>query len=411
MLERKIILVLADGLGDRPTKKLDRKTPLEVALTPNFDELAQNSALGLLYPIAPGVTPGSDTSHLSIFGYDPYVYYKGRGPFEALGVGIELAPNDVAFRGNFATLNESGIVVDRRAGRELPEAKELISALNEELKLDNAQVIFKHATEHRFALVLRGEMLSADVTDTDPHKVGERILKCEPKSGKREAMRTAQLVNEITQKAHEILDKHPLNIQRQKRGLPKANAILLRGAGSLANIPSFQALYRIKGFAVSGTAMIRGFCKAIGLEAPVIPGATGDFKTDVKAKAKAALDALEEHDFVYVHFKATDAAGHDKNAELKVKMVEKFDQLVGELMNGLKGEEVVCVTGDHSTPVDLGEHSADPVPLLISAPDVHADGGRFTEAACAFGSLGRLYGRDLIRVLLNQANRIAKFGE
>lgn len=404
-------MVLADGLGDRPSPKLAGKTPLQAASTPNLDRLALRSMLGLLYPVAPGVTPGSDTAHLSIFGYDPYVYYKGRGPFEALGAGIDLLPGDVAFRGNFATVDEGMVVVDRRAGRRLEGARELVEYLNSNIKVDGVQVIIKHCSEHRFALVLRGKGLSADVGDTDPHAPGQPVRSAEPKSPTAEAARTAAIVNEITRQAHMLLKDHPLNAERAKRGEPKANIILLRGAGSLTNIPSFREVYGLKGFAVSGTAMIRGFCRMIGLEAPTIQGATGDVKTNVSAKAQAALKALDSNDFVYVHFKATDAAGHDGDHELKTRMVEKLDELVGRILDGMCGQEVLCISGDHSTPADLKEHSADPVPLLIHAPDVFGDGGRFTELDCARGLLGRLRGQELLPVLLNQANRIRKFGE
>lgn len=410
--QRKIVLVLADGLGDRPSPKLGGKTPLQAASTPNLDRLASSSMLGLLYPVAPGVTPGSDTAHLSIFGYDPYVYYKGRGPFEALGAGIDLLPGDVAFRGNFATVDQRMFVVDRRAGRRLDEAAQLVEHLNKNIRVEGAQVIFKHGSEHRFALVIRGEGLSPDVEDTDPHTVGLPLNPAKPKAPTAAAQKTATIINEITRQAHTLLENHPANIERAKRGEPKANTILLRGAGSLANIPSFSHLYGLKGFAVSGTAMIRGFCRMIGLEAPIIEGATGDYRTNVAAKAQAAIAALGSNDFVYVHFKATDAAGHDGDHELKTKMVEKLDELVGRILDGAASQDIVlCVSGDHSTPADLKEHSADPVPLLIHAPDVFGDSGRFTEPDCARGLLGRLRGQELMPVLLNHANRTKKFGE
>ncbi|MEM0271730.1 MAG: 2,3-bisphosphoglycerate-independent phosphoglycerate mutase [Thermoprotei archaeon] len=411
MRQRKIILVLADGLGDRPSRRLGGLTPLQAASTPNLDTLAKSSSLGLLYPVAPGVTPGSDTAHLAIFGYDPYTYYKGRGPFEALGAGIDLLPGDVAFRGNFATVDKMMVVVDRRAGRSLKEARELIEYLNENIRVDGVSVLLKHGSEHRFALVLRGEGLSPEVTDTDPHTVGQSVALSQPRLPSESAAKTAAIVNEVTKQSHTLLEKHAANLERGMRGEPKANIILLRGAGSLTEIPSFSSKYSLKGFAVSGTAMIRGFCRLIGIHAPPIEGVTGDYNTNVEAKAHAAVKALDNNDFVYVHFKATDAAGHDGNPELKIRMVEKLDELIGEIVNNISGEEVLCVSGDHSTPVDLGEHSADPVPLLIHAPDCYVDGSRFTEQSCSHGVLGRLRGQELIPVLLNQANRIRKFGE
>jgi 2,3-bisphosphoglycerate-independent phosphoglycerate mutase len=411
MAKRKIIMLVSDGLGDRPSARLEHKTPLQAASTPNLDELSVSSSLGLVYPIAPGVTPGSDTSHLALFGLDPYIYYRGRGPFEALGADMDLGPGDLAFRGNFATVDDNFMVLDRRAGRELPEAPDLVSYLNERLKIQGVRVALRHTTEHRFALVIREAGREAEVTDTDPHVTGERILPCKPKNASPESARMAAVVNSITAEAHTLLESHPLNEKRKKDGRQKANAILLRGGGTLSELPGVPVRYSLSAACISGTAVIRGICKALQIETPRVAGVTGDSKTDIKAKARAVIRALDEKDFVFVHFKATDAAGHDKNPELKVTMVEKLDQLVGEIMNGLKGNEVFAVTADHSTPVDLGEHSADPVPLLISAPDVFADGGRFTESAAAFGHIGRLRGLDLMGVLLNQANRVEKFGE
>ncbi|MCL5788591.1 MAG: 2,3-bisphosphoglycerate-independent phosphoglycerate mutase [Candidatus Marsarchaeota archaeon] len=402
---------MSDGLGDRPSARLDRRTPLQAASTPNLDEIARESMIGSLYPVAPGVTPGSDTAHLSLFGLDPYVYYKGRGPFEAVGAGLDLSEGDVAFRGNFATVDDNVKVVDRRAGRSLPEARQLADYLAANLKVDGAHVLLKSTTEHRFALVIRGTGLDASVSDTDPHRAGERLAVCKPTSQTEAAVRTAQLVNQVTQRAHELLSSHPLNSERIQKGLPPANSILLRGAGKYTRLPGFGSLYGLRAAAVTGTAMVRGVCCMVGMDSPRVPGVTGDKNTDITAKASAALSLLIEHDFVFVHFKATDSAGHDRDPEGKVEMVEKLDELVGRVLDGLRGDEVVCVTGDHSTPVDIGEHTADPVPLLVHAQDVYGDGERFTEAGSAFGRLGRLNGSQLMPVLMNQANRIRKFGE
>ena len=411
MKHRKILLVLADGIGDRPSRRLDGMTPLQAAQTPNIDEVMHSATCGLLYPIAPGVTPGSDTSHLSLFGYNPYEFYRGRGPFEAVGAGIDVRPGDVAFRGNFATVDSDLTVTDRRAGRTLDEAGKLAAFLSSELKLEGVEVIIRQTTEHRFAVVLRGDGLSDAVSDTDPHAPGEKLLASHPTATSPDARRTAEIVNQITAIAHEKLDEHELNQLRRSRGLPKANAILLRGAGSVSTLPSFSSKYGLSGFCVTGTAMIRGFARMAGLTAPLLEGATGDSKTDVGVKAKAAIKALQAHEFVYVHFKATDAAGHDRNPELKVEMVQKLDQLVGLLLNELGDDVILCVSGDHSTPVDLGEHSADPVPILIRAPDVYPEGSRFTERSCAFGGFGRLKGAYLMPILLNHSNRITKYGE
>ncbi|HHE47950.1 MAG TPA: phosphoglycerate mutase, partial [Candidatus Acetothermia bacterium] len=210
------ILVIADGLGGRPTD-MGGATCLERARTPNLDELARKGALGLMDPIAPGVRPGSDTSHLSIFGYDPYRVYTGRGAFEALGIGMDVRGGDVCFRANFATVEDRNgelIVVDRRAGR-LTEGKELEGAINEiDLSDLGVEFSFRASTEHRGALVLRGEGLSPAVSDTDPHQVGVPVAEAQPKENTEAARRTAKVLNAFSRRAYDVLRDHPVNLRR-----------------------------------------------------------------------------------------------------------------------------------------------------------------------------------------------------
>lgn len=412
-----VILVVGDGMADRPQGILGAKTPLEIADKPNISELARKSSLGLWDPIAPGVRPGSDTSHLALFGYDPYKYYPGRGPFEAIGVGAELLPGDVALRGNFATVNEDFIVIDRRAGRYLPENAELVKYLNDNIgSIDGVEVRFYPATEHRVAVVLRGPHISADISDTDPHEAGVKVLQSKPLSSDENAVKTAEVINKLTAKVYDLLKDHPINAKRVERGLPPANIVLLRGAGQMRYIPKLQERQDLilgKCIAISATAMIKGICRLIGFDVVTPEGATGGVDTDVIAKAREAVNAIGQgYEFIYVHVKGTDAASHDGNVEAKIRVIENIDKMIGYILNNVDTEStVIALTADHTTPVSVGDHTGDPVPLLLYSPTIIADGiTEYSERSARRGSLGRLRGADLIYTLLDQANRLRKFG-
>ncbi len=415
MHKLKLVLIVGDGMADRPVPSLGFKTPLEVASTPNLDEMARRGQAGLMDVIAPGIPPGSDTAHLALFGLDPYEWYEGRGPFEALGVGADLGPGDVALRGNFATVEEKDgklIVVDRRAGRKVPEAEELVRTLNEKIgKVEDVEVRFYHATEHRLAVVLHGPGLSDKVSDTDPHEVGKPVAEARPLENTPEAEKTARILNEITRRSHEVLKDHPANKKRVERGLPPANIVLLRGAGMMKKkLPTLQERYGIKAAAVGATALVLGVARAVGMDVYVPKGATGGIDTDYKAKAKKAVELLDDYDMVFVHLKGTDAASHDGNVEAKIKMIEALDYIAGYLLDYYDGRAVFAVTPDHATPLTLKEHAGDPVPILLYAPTLIPDEAEeYNERAVRKGVL-RIRGKDLIHLMLNYANRAEKFG-
>jgi len=408
------ILVIADGLGGRLTD-WGNATCLERARTPNLDELARRGATGLMDPIAPGVRPGSDTAHLSIFGYDPYKVYTGRGSFEALGIGMDVRPGDVCFRANFATVEERDgklIVLDRRAGR-LAEGKELEKVLaGLDLSRFGVQAFFRASTEHRGALVLRGEGLSAAVSDTDPHETGVEVAEAEPLAEDEAARRTAEILNEITRQAYELLKDHPVNRKRIQEGKPPGNIILLRGAAVMPHLVTIPQKYGIKGACIAGGALYKGVARAAGLEVLEVPGATGDLKTDLVAKAEAALKALEDYDLVFVHIKGTDNAGHDQDPQAKTGFIERIDrEFFGTLLEGLDlGSVNLAFSGDHTTPIDYGDHTPDPVPVLFVGPSIRPDRvERFGERAAAEGGLGRFSG-NLVPQLLGYCNIGPKFG-
>lgn len=417
MRELRAIVVVADGLGDRPVPELGMRTPLELADFGPVADLLSRSALGLWDPIRPGVRPGSDTAHLALFGIDPTNNYPGRGPFEAIGAGAVINPGDVAFRGNFATVGDGMVIVDRRAGRRIPEAKELVRYLNENLgEIDGVRVEVYHATEHRVAVVFRGPGLSDAVSDTDPHTEGVRVAESRPLVDDEAARRTARVVNLFTRRVAELLRSHPLNARRVEAGAPPANAILLRGAGKMVKYPRFSERRELRidrAVAISATALVKGVCALMGFEVVTPEGATGGVDSDLMAKARAAVELYRRgYDLIYVHIKGTDAASHDGNPRAKVEMIERSLRALSYIVDNVDlGEVVVAFLGDHSTPVTVRDHTSDPVPVALYAPGILADGiPRLTEREARRGSLGRLRGVELFGVLMDYSGRVEKFG-
>lgn len=393
---KKAILLIIDGLGDLPTPK----TPLQAARTPNLDSLAKSGITGMMSSIKRFMVPGSDVSHLNILGYDPTIFYHGRGPLEALGLGMDLKEGDVAFRTNFATIKD-GKITDRRAGRvDTKTASELSTLLS--MKIDDVQVFFKNSVEHRGALVLRGNGISHNISETDPHMLGD-ILVCHPLDSSSEARKTADIVNKFTKLAIERLSSSPAN---KDRDLP-ANAIILRGAGNYVPAPSFYERFGMTSACISGGALYRGVSKFMGMDIVLVQGATGDKNTDVVAKAKAAAKALKEYDMVFMHVKACDSFGHDGDFEGKRKMIERIDEAIPILE---KTKACIVISADHSTPCSLKAHSGHSVPILVYRGERTDDVKKFDELSCAKGGLGNVRGKDIIPLILNITRRAEKYG-
>ncbi len=408
MAVKRILLIILDGLADRPIPVLGGKTPLQAAKKPNLDWFAEKGMTGLMDPIAPGIRPGSDTSHLAILGYDPHEVYTGRGPFEAAGVGLPVEPGDIAFRCNFGTIDENGVVRDRRAGRIKEGTSEMAKDLDG-MPIEGVKVIFQAATEHRAVLILRGEGLSPKVSDVDPHAVGEKYRLCEPIEP--EAGWTAQAVNEFVERSKKILATHEVNKRRLEVGKFPANIILPRGAGVYPHLEPIQKRYGIKGAAIGGVTLVKGICRVAGISVLNVKGATGGLDTDMIAKAKAALEALQSHDFVFMNVKAGDICGHDGDAEEKVRVVERIDKMMSLIRKEIDENVVLAVTSDHTTPVSVRDHAGDPVPLLIYGNDIRVDDvAEFDEISASRGILGRIRGSDLMNILLNLSGRAEKYG-
>ena len=385
----KILLLVMDGLGGLPDPQTGR-TELETAHTPNLDRLAAESICGLAEPVALGISPGSGPGHLALFGYDPIKSLVGRGILSALGVNFPLERDDVAARINFATVDEQGRVVDRRAGRIPTELnRKLVEELRQGIKVPGVQVFLETEAGHRAMVVFRGEGLSDKLTDTDPQATGVPALPATPITA--EADRTAYIVNELIRQAAQVLrDKHP------------ANYILLRGFAKHPDLPTMPEIYRLKPAAIAAYPMYRGLGRLVGME--VLP--TGSTLAEEVATLK---QHWANHDFFFLHYKPTDTNGEDGNFAGKVAAIQEVDRLLPDIL-ALK-PDVIAVTGDHSTPALLKAHSWHPVPFALRSAYVIPDQvDRYSERACGRGTLGVFPSQAAMRLMMANALKLQKYG-
>jgi 2,3-bisphosphoglycerate-independent phosphoglycerate mutase len=386
--ESKLLMVVIDGIGGLPVRG---KTELEAAKIPNLDRLTSKSICGLIDPISYGITPGSGPSHLALFGYDPFRYEIGRGVMEALGIGLKLTKDDLAARGNFATMDEKGIIVDRRAGRISTEKnREICQFLQNKIKeVDGVRIFIHPGKEHRFVVVFQGEALRDDLTDADPQKEGLGAKGTEGLSP--EAQRTAAIVNDYIRKSTEVLmPYHP------------ANTVLLRGFSKIPNIPTMSDRFKLRPAAIATYPMYRGLARLVGME--ILE--TGE---TIKEEVETLKKNFDRHDFFYLHFKKPDSAGEDGDFITKVKAFEEVDRILPPILR-LK-PDVLVITGDHSTPSLLKSHSWHPNPILLHSKYVRPDGiRRFTERHCQRGQLGRFPAMDIIPLMLANGLKLKKFG-
>lgn len=388
--QSKIVLLVMDGLGGLPIEP-GGPTELEAAHTPHMDRLAAEGMLGQTIPIRAGITPGSGPAHLALFGYDPLKYEIGRGVLEAVGVGLQVRRGDVAARGNFATLDGAGNIVDRRAGRiSSEEAAPLVERLKQ-ISLPDVQLEVRQVKEYRFAVVMRGENLNGDIHDTDPQQTGVPPLPAVARS--QEAERTAELFNQWIAKARELLADSP-----------KANGLTLRGFATDPNLPPFQDSYGLNPACVSVYPMYRGVAQLVGMEVVQFEGETPEDEFAALARAWG------DHDFFFVHIKKTDSKGEDGDFTGKAHVIEGVDAALPRLLE--LQPDVLIVTGDHSTPSRLRTHTWHPVPFLLWAPATVRpdDQTTFGERACARGGLGSFPAMDTMPLALAHAQRLEKFG-
>jgi 2,3-bisphosphoglycerate-independent phosphoglycerate mutase len=404
------IIMIIDGMGDRPLKELGYKTPLEAAKTPNMDKMAKMGINGIMDPIKPGIRAGSDTSHISILGYDPYQVYTGRGPFEAAGVGVDVMPGDIAFRCNFSTADANGTITDRRAGRIRNGTEEIAKTINSMDIDENVEIIFKESTGHRAVLVLRGNGLSDNVSDADPKHEGKPPKEVLPLDNTEEAKKTADVLNRFIEESYNMLKDHPVNLKRIEEGENPANIIIPRGAGAVPHVQPFGEKYGLKAACIAETGLIKGIGKIAGMDLVDIDGATGGVDTNIENIKKGIMEtASKDYDFMLINIDGADEAGHDGEMDDKVKFIEKVDDVVGEMMQ--IDDLYFILTADHSTPISVMDHTGDPVPIVIKGPEVRVDDvEEFNERAATKGGLCRIKGRNLMDILMDLMNKSTKFG-
>jgi 2,3-bisphosphoglycerate-independent phosphoglycerate mutase len=377
----KYIVIIGDGMADWPLKELGGRTPLQHASTPNMDRLASEGLQGMVRTIPEGMHPGSDVANLSILGYDPHKYYSGRAPLEAASIGVRLANGDVAFRCNLVTLKFSldrtkAVMEDYSSGHiTTEEARELIEEIGG--RLGSETIRFYPGVSYRHLMVWSKG--SAAVECVPPHDIlGKDISDYLPVGQGEEVLR------KLIRDSLDVLESHPVNIERAKSGKNAANSVWFWGQGKKPAIPTFGEKYGISGSLVSAVDLTKGLGIYAGFTILNVPGITGYLDTNYKGKAEAALASLKERDFVYIHVESPDEAGHSGRCEDKIKAIEDFDRLVvGTVMDGAApfGEYRILLLPDHPTPVELRTHTGDPVPFVIfdSREARRNEGARFDE--------------------------------
>jgi 2,3-bisphosphoglycerate-independent phosphoglycerate mutase len=386
--ETKIVMLVADGLGGLPLEP-GGKTELETARTPNLDELAQRGVSGGSIPVKPGITPGSGPGHLALFGYDPLTYRIGRGALEATGIGFELGRDDVAARGNFCTLDKSGNIADRRAGRIQSEESAPLALRLRQVTIPGVEVFVEPVKEHRFVVVFRAPGLGGQLHDTDPQTCGVPPLA--PQALDAASERTAQVTAEFVAQARKLL-----------AGEKKANGLTLRGFSPKPHLPSYQEVYGLRAAAIAVYPMYKGLARLVGME---IVGRAQTLAEQMDVLAQR----WQDFDFFFIHFKSTDSTGEDGSFDAKVKRIEELDAMIPRVT--ALGPDVLIVTGDHSTPSFLKSHSWHPVPTVLVAPACRTDAcTAFGESEALRGGLGQFEAKYLMPLALANAGRLGKYG-
>lgn len=384
----KIVLLVLDGLGGLPNPETG-KTELETARTPNLNQLAAKGICGLIDLVGPGITPGSAPGHLALFGYDPVNCIIGRGVVEAVGIDFDLQPGDIAARGNFCTVDEAGLVTDRRAGRISTEQCTELCRLLDGLVIDNVKLLVRPVREHRFVVIFRGDDLSPEVSDSDPQQTG--VIPKTVTAKHAIALRLANVVTQFITKAKVTLAEHY-----------PANMALLRGFSRYPQLPTMGEVYKLKPAAIASYPMYRGLAKLVGMDTLK----TGEGIEDELATLK---NNYANYDFFFLHVKGTDSAGEDGDFDRKVTIIEQVDKLLPQILS--VEPDVIIVTGDHSTPAILKGHSWHPVPILLYSKWCRPDGvSEFSESACILGGLGRFPAKQIMPLALANALKLTKFG-
>ncbi|MGQ9721273.1 MAG: cofactor-independent phosphoglycerate mutase [Candidatus Jordarchaeum sp.] len=393
----KYIVILGDGMADYPLTELNGKTPLQIANKPNIDYIALKGRNGILRTIPDKMQPGSDVANLSVLGYDPIKYYTGRGPIEAVSLGINLRENETAFRCNLVTL-ESNKMKDYSAGHiDSEDAKKLIETINKELGTHSIK--FYNGISYRHVLVIANNAIEKTEC-IPPHDITDQNI--DPYLPRGEG---SKILLELMKKSQEILKNHPINNKRTREGKKPANFIWPWSQGKKPKLQSFKEKFGVEGAIISAVDLIRGIGLLMGLKVIQVPGATGYYNTNYTGKAEQALKTLENKDFIYIHVEAPDEAGHAADIENKIKAIENIDEkIVGKILNEineLTENYKIAILPDHPTPIKVKTHTKDPVPVAIYTNNEKGDKvTKFDEPSAKKGALGLLEGEQFMNLFI-----------
>ena len=400
MVPGKTVLFVGDGMADEPVPELDGRTPLQAAKTPAMDSIARDGASGTLLTLPEGFATGSEVANMSLLGCDLATEYGGRGPLEAAGRGIILGPGDIAFRLNLTTV-EDGILRDFSGGRVAGErAAALIDALNKHFGSDD--VHFFPGISYRNLLVLSGPSYSHDVATEKPDdNHGEPVEEHLPRPRSPKAQATVEWLVRLIREAAPVLEACEANREAARNGRPVTNGVWPWSGGRAGTIRTLQERYGITGAVIAAVDVIAGLGRCLGMDVIPVEGVTGYVDTNYEGKAQAAMDALKDHDFVFVHVEGIDEVSHEQDLAGKLQAIEDFDaRLVGPVLDAA-GAVNAAVLPDHPVPLAIGRHTRTPVPVAVRREGLTPDTvDRFDEIACATGSLGAMVNGDLMRILL-----------
>lgn len=407
----KYVIVIEDGASDYPIESLDGKTPLKVANKPALDWIAKEGKSGLTQNVPLTLPPGSDVANMSIFGCDPLDYYTGRGPLEAASMGIKTEEGDVIFRCNTVTEKDGDIVSSNAGHITSEEAKIIIEDLDKYFhdKYSDFKGKFYPGISYRHLFVFSDKEMAPKVDNLEivpPHDVvGENIngvLFINPEDV---GLKEAKYIKKLMDESKEFLENHPVNNKRAEKGQEIANMIWLWGQGTMPAMPNLEETYGLKGAVITGVDLINGLGVCSNCDIINVPGATGFFDTDYKAKGEYAINALKDHDIVFIHVEAPDEAGHAGDIKEKIKAIESIDKyILAPIIEFLKGEDFkIVVLPDHPTPIDVRTHTRDMVPITIYDSTGEADSVEvYDEDSVKDGALGELVGCNLLNILLNK---------
>jgi 2,3-bisphosphoglycerate-independent phosphoglycerate mutase len=392
----KYVILIIDGAAGYPLPQRGGKTSLELAATPQLDALASRGRVGLTRTVPPGMEPGSAVACMSILGYDPRKYYKGRSAIEAFSMGIDVGPGDIVFRCNLVAVKD-GRMLDYSAGHiTTAESKELISALDR--TLGDANIRFYPGVSYRHILKFRGHDDTLEAVCTPPHDIpGKPVTEYLPKG------KGSNILNDLMRRSEAVLKEHPVNQRRQSLGeVPATTIWLFWPSGQVPELPSFQQAYGVRAAMISGVDLLRGIARMAKMEIINIPGVTDGLDNDYVAQGEGTLRALEDHDLVVVHVEAPDESGHSGSIEHKVEAIESTDREIVSRLSSYKGDELrLLVMPDHPTPIAIQTHTADPVPFLLAGPGFDPNGvRRLTESEAGSSGFSIQAGYDIIKTLI-----------